>query len=750
MSLKRPNDASTSSSSTPDVINADGNKEINVKPKATRSRNGCLVCRSRRLKCDLGKPECKRCVNYGAECVYPEKKPFNPNIVAEKLSKRHKKSNKDKTKNKDVNNVDVDVEEKQKGDIVKEEILNSLPSISSISNYQAGPSNSRSNSTVYEYTNQNDVVQAVTRQDYPNNNIIPNNVTSSSTTSITASTSKPLTPLSSVQLLEQPPSVSSSPTIHNTSMNNHIGSLPLTSAGQSVFFKNPTHFIQQMDSVELLMALCRDTRMGQFFGGPLDPPELLKQMFPVEEDLRCFHHALTYSLSILVVEEEPNPWVEHVARLFLVPTGEAPLSSEALKQGMLAMGAIHLSVLEARGSTSSSSGRTRELGLSYRWEAVKLLRQAKDIPEEVESDAFLACAVILGCDDILGANPHWREVIRLGILAIKKRGGCERILFPDNPYPDNFTYTGSSITPDKPVSPLLRLLIETLVIGDVGRSFSTGAPTIILTDSSTWWERLAPTDPSEADSCECTWGMHRSIPRLMTRVINLTCEGQDLERQTLFDFPEYEARISDRNNNGDNSHNHNSVDISIERTSPSSSSPSVNQTSTSNNLALTWSEEKKRWRQSFNFRINELRNDMSSWILNVPQTIKRKRTKDGSLASWHAFQILISRDLLKLPRSNNQIQKSADIVLDTLSQVGDKVEWLNFSLIITCTVLITPEQRQRAREVLRWFRVQCCYEIDVLESVAEECWKRIDDGLDDEACSWREILLEMGCSVLLG
>ncbi|KAL3434037.1 hypothetical protein BDV09DRAFT_186227 [Aspergillus tetrazonus] len=35
-----------------------------------KSRNGCLVCKGRRVKCDERKPTCLRCENYGAACVY--------------------------------------------------------------------------------------------------------------------------------------------------------------------------------------------------------------------------------------------------------------------------------------------------------------------------------------------------------------------------------------------------------------------------------------------------------------------------------------------------------------------------------------------------------------------------------------------------------------------------------------------------------------------------------------------------------
>ncbi|KAL4922140.1 hypothetical protein BDW62DRAFT_172996 [Aspergillus aurantiobrunneus] len=36
-----------------------------------KSRNGCVVCKSRRVKCDERKPSCLRCENYGASCLYP-------------------------------------------------------------------------------------------------------------------------------------------------------------------------------------------------------------------------------------------------------------------------------------------------------------------------------------------------------------------------------------------------------------------------------------------------------------------------------------------------------------------------------------------------------------------------------------------------------------------------------------------------------------------------------------------------------
>ncbi|WWC69536.1 uncharacterized protein I206_103478 [Kwoniella pini CBS 10737] len=40
--------------------------------KYTRTRTGCLCCRARRIKCDEGRPSCKRCIIAKKECQYPD------------------------------------------------------------------------------------------------------------------------------------------------------------------------------------------------------------------------------------------------------------------------------------------------------------------------------------------------------------------------------------------------------------------------------------------------------------------------------------------------------------------------------------------------------------------------------------------------------------------------------------------------------------------------------------------------------
>lgn len=47
-----------------------------IKTGITRTRTGCLVCRSRKVKCDEGKPQCENCIKHAAVCIYAPKKVY--------------------------------------------------------------------------------------------------------------------------------------------------------------------------------------------------------------------------------------------------------------------------------------------------------------------------------------------------------------------------------------------------------------------------------------------------------------------------------------------------------------------------------------------------------------------------------------------------------------------------------------------------------------------------------------------------
>lgn len=121
----------------------------------------------------------------------------------------------------------------------------------------------------------------------------------------------------------------------------------------------------------------------------------------------------------------------------------------------------------------------------------------------------------------------------------------------------------------------------------------------------------------------------------------------------------------------------------------------------------------------------------------------------GSMALWHSAQIIVLRDLQKRGRDDADVQSSAAAILELCIEAGDKVEFLNWSLVIACSVLLDPGKRDEARGIVKTFAYQCCHEIESSRMVIEEMWRRIDEGYDDEACNWREVLLEIGRPVLL-
>ncbi|ORY28149.1 fungal-specific transcription factor domain-domain-containing protein [Naematelia encephala] len=526
--------------------------------KATRTKNGCLICRSRRIKCDLDKPECKRCITYGAECVYPEKKTFDPTAITEALQRRHASQN--------------------------------------------------------------------------------------------------------------PPTTTSPPQA------SEYGNTPIPAHARA----------SKMNDIELLLAFCQKTRLGTFWSNPVEPPDFLRVMFPEDQDLRCFHHCLTYTLSIVVVDEERNPWIEHIAPLFLFPTGTAPLSSTALKLAMLGMGATHLSYLQERGGTDKKIEQPRALSLRYRSDALKLLRQAKSIPSELADDAFLgACSIVLQTD-ILAASRNWREALRLGVLSISHRGGIEAILFGDT----------------KALFPLpVRLcLVEFFVLLTLFAALSTGETCLAASSSMSWWPRLDVLIPGAGfrwTFIESFCGIDRTLLRLSMDLTDLIANTLDLRKCIDPSATAYADKLS-----------------------------------------------------PLDQRTDTLSNALHSWKVEHSVGFRDQRIEKGSQAFWHAGYILLLRDLRGRPRDDPEVQQGAAEILALCYDVGDKIEYMNWPLVIASSVLTNPEQRDTVRGILKAFAYQCCYEIEVAQMLVEEMWKRIDESLDDEACCWREIFVEMGYPVL--
>ncbi|WVQ80951.1 hypothetical protein IAT38_003058 [Cryptococcus sp. DSM 104549] len=572
----------------------------------TRSRNGCLVCRRRRVKCDKSQPECERCIKYGAECSYPPKK------VYDHVTKRYRPPSPPRP---------------------------------------AAPPPQPS-STPWRFDLNNGP---------PLSNAHPPDRPS------------PALPLASTS----GPGPSSTPA--------RITAPPLPS-------------VKVMGPMETLLAMCRTTRMGSFFSGPLDPPSFLAAMFPDEYDMRCFHHCLTYTLSILVADEEDNPWTTHVSTWFLFPDGTAPLSTHALKLSMLALGATHLAYLHAKSGTSEASEKHRSLHLKYRREIDEVMRRAQHVEEERVNDKFLAACVATHCCDILSAHPRWREIIRMSDRAVKSRGGWERILYGNGE-----------------VDRGVWVIFSTYLLDLIGASMTTGIVMSPFVSDTEGWDRLeaegADHHPNSSVVEQVT-GVHRHMLRHLFTTMTLVSRMQTLQSD-IFPAPTF----------------------------PPASTHHAPTTPSSEIAPLVARLEAD---------IAALENDLSLWPAIEYMLSMTPRVRSGSMIYLHACDILVRRELRGVPRVDEQVQRDAGAILDTCAMVGEKIEMINWPLIIAAIQLTDPDMREATRAHLKTFTYQCCLELEVIQMIVEESWARSDAGADDRSCGWREIMCEMGCSANLG
>nr|XP_019042686.1 hypothetical protein I302_08391 [Kwoniella bestiolae CBS 10118]OCF21616.1 hypothetical protein I302_08391 [Kwoniella bestiolae CBS 10118] len=439
---------------------------------------------------------------------------------------------------------------------------------------------------------------------------------------------------------------------------------------------NPPKFVgwqtalEALGPVDRLLAVCRNTRMASFFLQPSTPPSFLQAFFPSFEDLQCFHHCVTYSFSIIVVTEDHNPWVERVAPLFMTSGQDDGRSSgAALKMSMLYMGAVHLSYLQGRDGNSTASMNTRTLALGYRKDCLRLLRLLSGKQPPTCDAAFLsACALTLTAD-LLGANPRWRELMRIVKGAIEGNGGMDMI-----------------ICFSAYVDPAIKCAVESLVNLSMLATFSAGIDNCILSSGlkdeigrPIWWTMLVEAETIQSELC----GISRSLVSLYA---------------TLSSFL-----------------------ITIEDSS-----------------------------QIDPTRADQIESDWNLWLITEGAVEMDERVKAGSMAFWQAGKISILRKIRKASRSDDSVQTAAMAILEICASVGDKVEYMNWPMIIACSTFTDPISRDTARAQLKLFVSQCCYEIEVIQMVCEEMWSRMDEGEDEQACGWVEILLESGLPVLLG
>ncbi|KAL1413817.1 hypothetical protein Q8F55_001601 [Vanrija albida] len=442
-------------------------------------------------------------------------------------------------------------------------------------------------------------------------------------------------------------------------------------------------------------ALFRQTRMGKFYNGPTDPPSVFTQWFPSVVERRCFHHCLMYTLSIMVTSEKNNPWVEHVARLCFLPQ-ETP-STKALKSALLSFGATHLYSIQLKSPEQVDDADYH--GIAHRHRALSAcgLREViKGGGPEVESDTFLAAALTLLMCDVFAASTHWREIWRYVVMSVRRRGGPKEMLF------------GSGIAPN----PLRRLLIGHVAFWDFVVSLNTMTPPALLTGDVAWWGQLRAIGPiSSSSDLDWHWlenftAMNPALLAISTNVVRCAAERAELERVC-----------------GPVQLNERQIPIVPAGTGP-------------REIELSQSAA-------------NVKDELERWRYENPTELSSLRVQIGSLALWHASRIILLTQVYSYNKMNPDVQASARAVIEMCFEAGDKPEFMQIPLMVACSVLEDPEQRDSARAIFKNMEYVAVFEVQSLQFVSEECWKRMADGVDDEGCRWPNVMTEAGRATLI-
>ena len=83
-------------------------------------------------------------------------------------------------------------------------------------------------------------------------------------------------------------------------------------------------------------------------------------------------------------------------------------------------------------------------------------------------------------------------------------------------------------------------------------------------------------------------------------------------------------------------------------------------------------------RELLQIRIGEVRAKLEAWYYDASTLTKEDRTRVGSLALWHACQILLRHRLSGETRTDDALHLHARAIIDLCVESGDKIEYLNW------------------------------------------------------------------------
>ncbi|WVQ71770.1 hypothetical protein IAR50_001311 [Cryptococcus sp. DSM 104548] len=509
-----------------------------------------------------------------------------------------------------------------------------------------------------------------------------------------------------------------------------------------------------------------NTAMTGWFSRPTPPPEFLKRVATDDEELNMLHHCLTYSLSILVVDENPNPWRTTVAPLFLFPNDNQidtpqhePVSS-------------HPDQVAASRPPQSSSDLAEQQPQPLEPDLWALLSSifdenpCYDMPIQTDTpsrasrgDSYTTPVAPSTSTTSASTAPVAGSKVSPSVLALKAAMlhlGAGHLSYlcrlSSRPESSSHYQAKSGLLKEKAVGYMRQACADPNELRT--DAFLATCTTMlfagVLTISATWREVLRmgyKAFEADGESQQMTFGMGPAHPTPSARI-------HLMESLTVFDiFAAWSTGNAPRILAGDTT-----WWMLLGMAATGTTMDSVQHSTGMHRQAIlliaevTTAVSETLGKLTLNQLPGlQLLARLAQYRVVLETEALTPRVRQGSLAAWHACNIEVRRTLLRQTRDHQETQNSAMSIIELceLIATSGKVEYLNWVLLAAASVVRRLEQRKRITHLLDSFITQCAYDIDAMKAITAEMWKRMDQHGDDDAVGWREVMVELGLPIIM-
>ncbi|ODN84722.1 hypothetical protein, variant 2 [Cryptococcus amylolentus CBS 6039] len=452
-----PSTTTTAANTPNSMAKPSGRSGQKRRQKYTRTRTGCLCCRSRRIKCDETRPICKRCVIAKKECVYPEGVHGSGNIS----SSREDKKGKGRSSGEDSES-EADMSRSRPGTRPGSPSGSFFPPQTALA-YPYGGSSRAGGSNAFDGSALN------------------------------------VAPISGG--------------LAGSSMGGGMGLMEMgLNMNLGMGQQSPSDGSALNVSREGFAADASKQAWGADQGGApmLATPNFLLPWFPTAEERSLILHYCANAASLMMaIPSGLNPLLAINLPLALdSPRGMNP-SADALRVALLGIGAIHQAFLLARsGVSNSQTAAMFQYASTLRETGKEMVRRAA---RTGATDAALGASTAFATIDIFFGGANWQDNFALAKEMVSTRGGPSQMLKDSTP-----TALSEGVT----VSPA-RLMLEILAIYETFGCLTSGdEPTMIPEHGQNWWLE-ANRSMYEEHSVEKQFGMSRVMVLLLNRLTRL-------------------------------------------------------------------------------------------------------------------------------------------------------------------------------------------------------------------------------------